>query len=207
MAVTIGVDVGQRRDPTAVCVAEGKRREAEGRAEVHFVIRHLERLPLGTPYPEVVERIARVTDQVRSRTEERPTVYVDATGVGQPVVDLLRERVQSGVVVPVTFTAGDRRTERWDGGCRRVSLGKSYMVSRLQAMLGSSRLHLPRTQETGVLTQELLTYELRVDQDGHERSGAFKVGTHDDLVTCLGLAVQVDDMSEVSGPGGTIQRF
>lgn len=71
----------------------------------------LERLPLGTPYPQVVERVGRMTDQVRVR----PAAFVDATGVGQPWVDLLRERVQSGVVVPVTFTERDRRTERWDG--------------------------------------------------------------------------------------------
>jgi hypothetical protein len=42
------------------------------------------------------------------------------------------------------------------------------------------------------LTDELLTYELRVDENANDRYGAFKVGTHDDLVTALGLAVQVD---------------
>jgi hypothetical protein len=94
------------------------------------------------------------------------------------------------VVVPVTFTAGDRRRESWEGGYLRVSLGKSHMVSKLQAMLGSGRLHLPKTQEAAVLTKELLGFELRVDQDGHERSGAFRTAAHDDLVTAVGLAVQ-----------------
>jgi hypothetical protein len=192
VAITIGVDIGQRRDPTAVCVAEGEWREVEGRTEAHHVVRHLERLPPGTPYPEVVERIAQITDQVRARSGERPTVFVDATGVGGPVVDLLRERVQGGEVVPVTFMAGDQRTESWQGDHLRVSLGKSLMVSRLQAMLGSGRLHLPRTQEAGALTRELLNFELRVDQSGHETSGAFRTGTHDDLVCALGLATQLD---------------
>lgn len=192
MAISIGVDVGKQRDPTAVCVAEGEWRQVEGRIESHFSIRHLERLRLGTPYPEVVERIARITDQVRARTGKRPTVFVDSTGVGGPVVDLLRERVQGGEVVPVTFMAGDQRTESWQGDHLRVSLGKSLMVSRLQAMLGSGRLHLPRTKEAGALTRELLTFELRVDQSGHETSGAFRTGTHDDLVCALGLATQLD---------------
>lgn len=184
--------MGKTRDPTVVCVAEAERREVDGRVEVHFVVRHLERLRLGTPYPEVVERIGRVTEQVRERTGERPILYVDSTGVGQPVVDLLRERVRSGVVVPVTFTAGDRRTERWNGADLRVSLGKRHMVSRLQALLGTGRLHLPRTLEAEALTDELLNYELRVDQSGHESFGAFKTGTHDDLATAVGLATQVD---------------
>jgi hypothetical protein len=192
VTVAIGVDVGKQRDPTAVCVAESEWREVEGRAEVHFNVRHLERLPLGTPYPEAVDRIARMTDRVRERTGERPILYVDSTGVGQPVVDLLRESVRSGVVVPVTFTAGDRRTERWDRGFLRVSLGKSCMVSKLQAMLGTGRLHLPRTREAEALTGELLSFELRVDANGHEKSGAFRIGTHDDLVCSLGLATQVD---------------
>jgi hypothetical protein len=192
VAITIGVDIGQKRDPTAVCVAEGEWRKVEGRTEAHFNVRHLERLLLGTPYPQVVERIARITDQVRAKTGESPTVYVDATGVGQPVLDLLREQVWNGVVVPVTFTAGDRRIEKWDGGGQRVSLGKSFLVSRLQAMLGSGRLHLPRTREAAVLTQELLDYELRVGQDGRETFGAFRTGAHDDLATAVGLATQID---------------
>lgn len=94
--------------------------------------------------------------------------------------------------MPVTFTAGDRRTERWEGGGCPVSLGKSFLVSRLQAMLGSGRLHLPKTREAGALTDELLTYELRVDENGRGKAGAFRVGTHDDLVTALVLAAQFD---------------
>lgn len=192
MTVRLGVDLGQRRDLTAVCVAEGERREVEGRTESHFLVRHLERLPLGTPYPQVADRVARIADQVRKKAGESPTVFVDATGVGQPVVDLLRERVHSGAVVAVWFTYGDQRTETWEGDDLRVSLGKGHMVSRLQAMLGSGRLHLPRTREAGALTDELLNYELRVDQSGHETFGAFKTGTHDDLACALGLATQID---------------
>ena len=43
--VTIGVDVGQRVDPTAIAVCERK--------DDRYIVRHLERLPLGTPYPAV----------------------------------------------------------------------------------------------------------------------------------------------------------
>jgi hypothetical protein len=192
VAISIGVDVGQRRDPTAVCVAELDRRTVAGRPEVHFLVRHLARLALGTPYPEIVRRLGDLVARVARRSGGRPVMYVDATGVGQPVVDLLRERVWGGAVVPVTFTSGDRRTEKWDGSFLRVSLGKSFMVSRLQAMLGTGRLHLPKTREAEALTEELLGYELRVDGNGHERAGAFRTGAHDDLATAVGLAAQVD---------------
>lgn len=81
----------------------------------------------------MVERIARVTDQVRTGTWERAISmgFVDATGVGQPVVDLLRKRVQSGVVVSAIFTPEHRRAERLDGGFPRMSLGKACLVSRI----------------------------------------------------------------------------
>jgi len=190
--ITIGVDIGQKRDPTAICVAEGEQREVEGRQEVHFLIRHLERLPLGTRYPRVAERIARITDQVRTRTGGGPTVFMDATGVGQPVLDILQAEIPVGRVVAVYFTHGDRRTETKEGRRRQVSLGKAYLVSRLQTLLQCARLHLPKTREAEVLTEELLNYEIRVTENANDQYGAFKVGTHDDLVTALGLAVQVD---------------
>lgn len=182
MDVVIGVDIGQRTDPTAVAVIETANRD--GRS--HYVARHLERLPLGTPYPAVVARLQRIVEHVTEQTGVAPRLCVDATGVGTPVVDLLRG---AGLfVTPVYFTHGDRRTI--EGG--EVRLGKAWLVSRLQVLLQDGRLHLPRTTEAEALARELLGYEIRVDQDGNDRYGTFRVGTHDDLVTALGLAVQED---------------
>lgn len=48
---------------------------------------------------------------------------------------------------------------------------------------------LPGTPEGKALAAELKVYEIRVDQAGHARFGAFLSGTHDELVTALGLAV------------------
>jgi hypothetical protein len=117
---------------------------------------------------------------------------MDATGIGQPVVDLLWERFPGGCVVPVYLTHGDRRVETREGEGVRISLGKAYLVSRLQAVLQNHRLHLPHTREAETLTEELLDYEIRVDERANDAYGAFKVGTHDDLVTALGLATQSD---------------
>jgi hypothetical protein len=100
-------------------------------------------------------------------------------------VDLLKG---AGVPVrPVYFTHGDRRVEQRD---RSISLGKAWLVSRLQALLQTARILLPRTMEAQVLAQELLDYEIHVDEKANDTYGAFRVGSHDDLVTALGLAVQ-----------------
>lgn len=204
-AVTVGVDIGQRRDPTAIAVVEHEWREAgsgkTARAEQrvhHHVARHLERLPLGTPYPEVAERVAAVVRGVLAASPgASPSLYVDATGVGTPIVDILRAAGVSARLVPVYFTHGDRRKveggPRRGGGAREeVKLGKAWLVSRMQALLQSGLLHLPRTREAEALGKELLDYEIRVTEDANDRYGAFRVGAHDDLVTALGLAVQED---------------
>jgi len=65
----------------------------------------------GTQYPKVADRVAGITGRVRERSGASPTVYVDATGVGLPVVDLLLEKIRGGQVVAVYCTYGDRRTE------------------------------------------------------------------------------------------------
>ena len=186
-AVTVGVDVGQRRDPTAIAVVEQEDRDSK----VHHMARHLERLPLGTTYPSVAERVAAVVRGVHAATSgEAPILYVDATGVGTPIVDVLRAASVGDLarLVAVYFTHGDRRKVE----SSEVKLGKAWLVSRMQALLQSGLLHLPRTSEAEALGKELLDYEIRVTEDANDRYGAFRVGAHDDLVTALGLATQED---------------
>jgi hypothetical protein len=195
----IGVDIGQRVDPTALAVVEHEDRrdrclKADGQVEErlvrHHLVRYLARLPLGTPYPEVAERLAQVAAGVHEKTGRRPTLYLDATGVGQPVVDELRRHKVQAQLIPVYFTHGDRRMQ---GENNSITLGKAWLVSRMQALFQGNRLHLPPGHpEAEALVKELLDYEIRVDQDANDKYGAFKVGTHDDLVTALGLATQED---------------
>jgi hypothetical protein len=185
--VTVGVDVGQRRDPTAIAVIEQEERRD---TEIHHMVRYLQRLPLGTPYPAVAKRVAAVVQGVHAATSgEAPTLYVDATGVGTPIVDVLRAAGgELARLVAVYFTHGDRRkVERGE-----VKLGKAWLVARMQTLLQSGLLHLPRTAEAEALGKELLDYEIRITEDANDRYGAFRVGTHDDLVTALGLATQED---------------
>jgi hypothetical protein len=194
VAVAVGVDLGQKRDPTALAVVEAQRRERDGRSEDYYITRFLERLPLGTPYPAIAERVQRVIANIRRQVASEPlrfempppsatiTLYPDGTGVGQPVVDLLREKCAG-----VYFTHGDKRIEQRD---RSITLGKAWLVSRLQALLQTARILLPRTTEAQALAQELLDYEIHVDEKANDTYGAFRVGSHDDLVMALGLAVQ-----------------
>ncbi len=113
-----------------------------------------------------------------------------------PVVDILREllRRKPHVLIAATFTYGDQYAE--DERAGTVSVGKADLVSRLQALLQTSWLKLPATDESPVLARELQDYEIRVSEDANDRYGAFRVGSHDDLVTALGLAVLDDPIQE-----------
>jgi hypothetical protein len=195
--IAVGVDLGQKRDPTAIAVVEAQRREHDGRNEDYYLTRFLERLPLGTPYPAIAQRVLTVIANIRRQVASAPprwempppsatiALYVDGTGVGQPVVDLLK--CAAVYVRPVYFTHGDRRVEQRD---RSITLGKAWLVSRLQALLQTARILLPRTTEAQALAQELLDHEIHLDEKANDTYGAFRVGSHDDLVTALGLAVQ-----------------
>lgn len=201
----IGVDVGKQRDPTAIVVVEIEVRPVKSTKlrqtteEAHYLVRSLGRIPLGTDYPEVVRQIGRICRGVANRCGKPPILSIDATGVGLPVIDLLRA---SGPVVDridaVLFTGSEERVEQLELG--RVLLGKPFMVSRLQALLQFGRIHLPPTSEANALAQELRDFEIRVDENAHQRSGAFRAGCHDDLVAALGLACQKEPIRCPSAP-------
>ena len=202
MIVTMGVHLGQRRHETALCVVEQElRKVGEGREE-HYLVRLLDRLPMGTSYPDVARRVTEVAERVEERTGTPVELFVNATGLGTPVVELLGESRSVCWTWAVYFTHGDRRTEDTTGGERVVTLGKAYLVTRLQTLLQLGRLHLPRTAEAQRLADELREYEVRVDADANDRYGAFRVGTQDELVNALGMAVQTEHKRSVYPSGG-----
>ena len=203
--VTIGVDLGQRSDPTAIVVCEETLLPVQGRTALasSYTARDLGRLPIGTPYPEVAKRVAGVVDALLARRVGNLRLIVDSTGVGIPVVELIKEALRGKAcrLIPATFTYGERLIKNENGD---LSVGKAYLVSRLQALLQTGRLKLPVTAESKALAKELADYEIRVDQDANDKYGAFKVGTHDDLVTALGLAVLIPAApSQAPVVGGT----
>ena len=87
-----------------------------------------------------------------------------------------------------------RTTDPGDTG-GGYGIGKAFLVNRLQTLLQHQRIHLPAGhKEAGALVEELLNYEIRVGENASAKFGAFRTGTHDDLVTALGLAVQTDSV-------------
>jgi hypothetical protein len=157
----IGIDLGQRRDFSAIAIVE----RAPDTAPVfdpiawstpepgydHWVVRHLERIPLGTPYTAVVARIVALArlPKLAGNVE----LVVDATGVGMPVVDMLRAAGPNCALMPVWITAG--RAPSFDGAVWHVP--KLDLMARLQTIFESKQIRIAaRLPEAGTLVRELL---------------------------------------------------
>src|SRR5580698_2669959 len=104
----LGLDLGQRHDPTAIAVVERMdlQRPYHGPVFHSVRVRYLERVPLGTPYPGVVARVREIVERIAGQY----AVVVDGTGVGEPVVDALRRAGLGCEITAVTITGGERQS-------------------------------------------------------------------------------------------------
>lgn len=192
MAYVIGLDLGQSSDYTAIVIAESHKPADD--TLLHYAIRHLERLPLGTSYPQVVTRVQALMAspvQVRGGTRyerhplgEEAYLVVDHTGVGRPVVDMLE---QAGLrCVPVSIHGGDRVSHegRW------YRTPKRDLVAAVQVLLHSRRIEFAAAHPMmSVLEQELTNFKVTIDPvTAHDSYSAWREKDHDDLVLALALA-------------------
>lgn len=163
-----------------------------------FHIRQLQRVPLGTPYTQVVPLVVQAA---RVMSEHGPvTVYVDATG-GHAFIDMLMPTLRGiALLRPVEIAAGDEVKETVKAtGDRYIRVGKAYLVGRLKALLGTGRVLSAKTPEWEMLAKELLAFEVVATKNHDFYNG--RSGMHDDLVICLALAL-IDDLlipSDMSG--------
>lgn len=209
----IGIDIGKRHDPSAVVIAFTESRSDSGKPTTHYTIPFLKRLKLETSYPEQVKELVAICDGAVKRFSaskgsgfhKKPQILVDVTGVGDAVVDLLAPQVErTGILRPCRFAGGDQLI-RNASNSREIRVGKSYFVSRLQILSESKRIHLPaQLAEAQQLSQEMLDFDIDVDEaSGKATYGAIRPGTHDDLVTAIGLACLQE---EEPNPGPLICR-
>ena len=83
-----------------------------------FQVGHLERVPLGTPYPGIVAHVGRLLTKLPGH----PELVIDFTGAGRPVFDMF---VYSGISpAGILITGGTAETR--DGPT--CSVGQSYSV-------------------------------------------------------------------------------
>lgn len=203
MSFYVGLDLGQAQDYTALVVVEKQVTEQSTGQDTRLDVRHIERAPLGTPYPDVASRVKEIMGDSRLRTRYQdteamrmrhtePRLVVDATGVGRAVVDILRK--EGLTFTPVVITGGDT-VGRADGTYR---VPKRDLVAAVQAGLQTGALKIASELELAeTLKSELLNFRIKVNEKtAHDSYEAWREGDHDDLVLATGLACW-----EASRPG------
>jgi hypothetical protein len=203
-----GLDLGQKRDYSALAVVERRTIVYSGRnamtfeplQRVEYTMTHLERMPLHLLYPEIVER-------VRDRMMLIPpceglSLVVDATGVGPPVVDLLRMRGLGRGLMPVTITGGMSANGSAREGYR---VPKRDLITGLQVAFETRTLGIAGGLGGMVeaLIEELTEMRCEVSETGHEKFGVWREGLHDDLVLATSLGWWGMRQKETPGIWGT----
>ena len=187
----VGLDLGQRQDFSAVAVVE---RDEQGCMRV----RHLERLALGTPYVNVVSRVSEIMQHPELARESR--LVVDATGVGAPMVEMLRAARPAYRVTAVTITAGEHahgRDEEWH-------VPKKDLMAGLQVLLEDGQLKIHRRlRDAEALVRELTDIRLSSRSGGRVGMGADGHGEHDDLALAVALACWRGRRKEIRNGFGT----
>jgi len=172
----LGLDLGMRRDYTALAACE-LHRSPGGRDPVTYqtvyrqaaALRGLERMKLGVGYLAVPEWVGGL---LRRWNISGAALVVDATGVGAPVVELLRREHLPCSIVPVTITASG--PAHADSTGWKVS--RTELLTRLGTALESQRIQIAAgLREAAALREEMLALRPRAT-------------THDDLTLAFALA-------------------
>jgi hypothetical protein len=183
-AYFVGLDLGQSRDFSAICVLE---RHGTSKDNYTFHCRHLERWQLRTPYTEIVADTTRMMNSPQMQSgRTRPMLAIDGTGVGAPIVDLFKRERMKARLEPILITGGSEVSK--ENGTNRVP--KRNLVSVVQVYLQNQRLKIAsELPEADTLVRELQNFQVKITDSSNDIYGAWREGTHDDLLLAAALAL------------------
>lgn len=212
----MGVDLGQSNDPTAICVIHHtvtptgdwaisygdhvRPNVSRERGETRFDVRALERVSLGTPYPQVVARVGELL--TRPPLRDGCDLVVDETGVGRAVSDIF----ESAGMRPqrVAITAGNEITNPEN---RRWHVPKAHLISTVDARLHVGELRFAaELTDAGALAEELKDFRRTVSAAGRASFNA-REGKHDDLILSIAIALWWASRSRTSGGQAAVSGF
>jgi len=177
-----GLDLGQANDYSALSIAEKNIHHESGKTWSKLDIGHLERFPIGTSYTVIAEKIAGYFEDPRLKL--RGKLIVDQTGVGRPVMDMLRKYGLKPV--GITITGGYQVTEDGYGG---FNVPKRDLVSSLVTMYYAGLVKvLASLREAGEFNRELEHFRVKQNRrTGHEIFEPDADFIHDDLVISVAM--------------------
>jgi hypothetical protein len=196
----VGVDIGQAVDPTAVAVVEHITGVIDGGSDYErhcglpteqkpaerVDVRHLQRLPLGLSYPNIVQRVKDLMARPPLCGDENRNpagLIIDETGVGRAVGDIFNEAGLSPI--RVSITGGNEATY---AGEQRWHVAKTILISTVDAMLHRGVLRFAASlSEAPAMKDELQDFRRKLSDAGRATYAA-RIGAHDDLVLAVAIA-------------------
>jgi hypothetical protein len=202
----IGLDLGLRRDPSALIAVErrvisGPRTvnrvtyEWEASEETRYAVIHAERFPLETPFSHVTARTAFIARHCAASTS-KCILAMGATSLGIPVIRMMRdEDLGPAYFLPITITDGGG--DHFSGDTHKVP--KPDLIAGLSAVLESGRLTYARGIDIRPLANEMSNFGARIRPTGHTEYG----GPHDDLLIALCLVLWASRLAP-NGPRAVV---
>jgi hypothetical protein len=213
MHTIIGIDLALIQDYTAVVIVQQEHRPrptlagrllswlpgAAGVAtEGHYLVSWVERLR-ERDYVQLVDRIGRMLSDPRLRD---CSCAVDITGVGRPVLDMLREANLPVWLRPVVITGGHQVIPQEDGG---YHIPKKELATVLNVLLQFGRLRLAHDPKTArpispAFIQELHAFTKRITTSANEKFEA-RAGATDDIILATALACWLGENTPIGWDG------
>lgn len=198
----VGVSLGQMREHTGIAVVERITQQREvitptcgieyedADLPPRFQCTHLERVPVGTRYPKIVERLIHLKDSLGEGT----SILADITMAGRPVSQLMQ---RAGLnFTPVVLSNGDRSAT--NEGVTYIP--KRELIANVLVMLHESNIEFASTlQNTDVLREEMFSYQEKESGSPLEAAAIWRTGKNDDLLFSMAMAAW-----QARRPGDTV---
>lgn len=197
------IDPGKKRDPTAIMVMRDNIKIVDGSQRMgtpdkiqHFYeIIHMDKV-LDTRFTEVCRIVGVITEHKDIKNNH--DLVVDGTGIGEVVIDIMRENLL--VPVPIVFTGPGQVREVFSSFgkvfgsgfagakvLKEIHVPKEDLVSAGQNIIQQGRLGIaPGLKFEDDFKRQLLMFRGKVNEN--KRNISYNANTeedHDDLVVCF----------------------
>jgi hypothetical protein len=198
MKLFVGIDLGESGNHTAIAAVERVRLEVPKiRQKFRYVVRFLEEYELGIHYPEQIDRLK---ETLSHKAFESAAVGADYTGVGRPVIQMMKKQKVHAGLVPILITSGHAAT--FDKESQGYHVPKRDLVGTLQILLQAELIawhqKLPAARK---LEKQLSSFKVKITRSKNETFGA-EGRDQDDIVLAVSLAVWLGENTlagDVSG--------
>ncbi len=180
----VSCDPGKKQDYTAISVIEETWNED---GNLFYALRALVRPPLGTPHHSNVQLLA----DIMRRTEAlgKTTLVVDASGIGDPIYELL---IEYGLrPIGIVITGGGKVTKHRENVHRLIHVPKEFLITNAQiATQTKGMFKIPRNLWLAqIFLTELRNYQYKITQHAHTVYSPRGDSIHDDLVLSASMGL------------------